>query len=45
MAIRYFELKQAYSSGSPITGDTIVMKWDDTVVPAWFESGDYIKFN
>ena len=34
MAIRYFELKQAYSSGSPITGDTIVMKWDDTVVPA-----------
>ena len=34
MAIRYFELKQAYSSSSPITGDTIVMKWDDTVIPA-----------
>ena len=34
MAIRYFRLEQAASGSSPVTGDTIVMKWDDTVVPA-----------
>ena len=34
MAILYFRLEQSATVGSPITGDTIVLKWDDTIVPA-----------
>jgi hypothetical protein len=44
MAIRYFELKQAYSGSSPITGDTIVMKWDDTVIPAGLNQSTTLSF-
>lgn len=34
MATLYFRLEQSATVGSPITGDTIVLKWDDTIVPA-----------
>jgi hypothetical protein len=44
MAIRYFELKQAYDGSSPITGDTIIMKWDDTVVPAGLTQATTLNF-
>ena len=34
MAFQYFQLQQASSVSSPITGDTITLRWDDTIVPA-----------
>ena len=34
MAIKYFQLEQSSSISSPITGDTVVLKWDDTIIPA-----------
>ena len=34
MAILYFRLEQSATVGSPTTGDTITLRWDDTIVPA-----------
>ena len=34
MAILYFKLEQRATGGSPITGDTVVMKWDSNDTPA-----------
>lgn len=34
MAIKYYRLKQAATGSSPITGDTIYMRWDSNDVPA-----------
>ena len=34
MAILYFKLEQRATPGSPITGDTVVMKWDSNDTPA-----------
>ena len=44
MAIRYFRLEQAYDGSSPVTGDTIVMKWDDTVIPSGFNQALTLTF-
>ena len=34
MAILFFKLEQRATGGSPITGDTVVMKWDSNDTPA-----------
>ena len=43
MAILYFRLEQSATVGSPTTGDTVILKWDDTIVPAGTSQSDTLS--